>query len=146
MTYIRTKIKGAVPAITLFLTAMGFSSVIYWNYLSSVNANAKEALSLGNENKADISQLEGQIKEVVDQYRIEKVYVGISEGDFAVLTKKFVEELKNVLTLDVETIEEAVSTIEANQIFLENKNKKKNYKKLIDSIAAAVILRRVNTY
>jgi putative transcription antitermination factor YqgF len=87
-----------------------------------------------------------QIKQVIDQYRIEKVYVGISEGDFAVLTKKFVEELKNVLTLDVETIEEAVSTIEANQIFLENRNKKKDYKKLIDSISAAVILRRANTY
>lgn len=87
-----------------------------------------------------------QIKKVIDSYQIDKIYVGISEGDFAVITKKFVKELQNMLILDIETVEEAVSTIEADQIFLENKNKKKNYKKLIDSIAAAVILRRVNTY
>lgn len=92
------------------------------------------------------SQKFDQIKQVINQYQIEKVYVGISEGDFAVLTKEFVKELQNMLILNIETIEEAVSTIEANQIFLENKNKKKDYKKLIDSISAAVILRRANTY
>jgi len=92
------------------------------------------------------SQKFDQIKQIIDQYQIEKVYVGISEGEFAVLTKEFVKELQNMLILDIETIEEAVSTIEANQIFLKNKNKKKDYKKLIDSISAAVILRRANIY
>ena len=83
------------------------------------------------------------IKSVIADYKIEKIYVGISEGEFAKLTKKFVEELKNVLILPIETVEEAVSTIEADQIYLANKNKKKDYKKTIDSIAAAVVLRRV---
>lgn len=92
------------------------------------------------------SQKFDQIKKIIDQYQIEKIYVGLSEGEFALITKEFVKEFKNVLTLDIETVEEAVSTIEADQIFIKNKNKKKDYKKLIDSIAAAVILRRVNTY
>ncbi len=87
-----------------------------------------------------------QIKEIVNQYQVHKIFVGVSDGDFAKVTLKFVDELKNMLTCEVETVEEAVSTIEADQIFSENNKKKKNYKKLIDSISAAVILRRVNTY
>ena len=47
-----------------------------------------------------------------------------------------------MVELDVELIEEAVSTIEADEIYKENKKSKKKYKSLIDSIAAAVILRR----
>ena len=94
----------------------------------------------GIKNDADIFK---NIQSVIIDYKIEKIFVGISEGEFARLTQKFVEKLKNVLTLPIETVEEAVSTIEADQIYLANKNKKKNYKKTIDSIAAAVILRRV---
>lgn len=86
------------------------------------------------------------IKQVISLYKIDKIYVGISEGEFAKTTKKFVEELKNMVICDIETVEEAVSTIEAGEIFAQNNRKKKNYKKLIDSISAAVILRRVNTY
>ena len=61
----------------------------------------------------------------------------------ATLTKTFVEKLHSMLQLNIETVEEAVSTIEAQQIYIKNKNKKKDYKKLIDSVAAAVILRRI---
>ena len=86
------------------------------------------------------------LQKIIDQYKIEKIFVGISEGEFAKTTKKFVDQLKNMIRCDIETVEEAVSTIEADQIFLENNKKKKNYKKLIDSISAAVILRRVTTY
>lgn len=85
------------------------------------------------------------IKQVVDQYQIQKIFVGVSEGEFAQVTLKFVKKLQDMLICNIETVEEAVSTIEADQIFLENNKKKKNYKKLIDSISAAVILRRVNT-
>jgi putative holliday junction resolvase len=84
------------------------------------------------------------LQEIISQYQIQKIYVGLSEGEFAKLTLGFVKQLKKMVTCDVETVEEAVSTIEADQIFSENNKKKKDYKKLIDSIAAAVILRRVN--
>lgn len=90
------------------------------------------------------SQVNNKIEELINQYQIQKIYVGISEGKIAQLTKNFIESLEPVIKLPIETVEEAVSTIEAKEIFLSNKKKKKNYKKLIDSISAAVILRRVN--
>ncbi|MFA5827844.1 MAG: Holliday junction resolvase RuvX [Candidatus Shapirobacteria bacterium] len=84
-----------------------------------------------------------QIKKIINQNRVEKIYIGISEGNFAVKTHQFVKYLKTMINLPIETVEEAVSTIEADAIYLANKNKKSDYKKSIDSVAAAVILRRV---
>ncbi len=86
------------------------------------------------------------LQKIISDYKIDGVYVGVSEGDFATITKTFVEKLHSVLQLNIETVEEAVSTIEAQQIYIKNKNKKKDYKKLIDSVAAAVILRRIVGY
>lgn len=92
--------------------------------------------------KNDTKLFENLNKIIID-YQIEKIYVGISEGEFALQTKKFVQKLISMVKLPVETTEEAVSTIEAEKIFFDNRKKKKNYKKNIDSISAAVILRRV---
>lgn len=86
------------------------------------------------------------LKKIISEYKIDKIYVGVSEGEVAKLTLAFVEQLRAVLKLNIETVEEAVSTIEAQKIYIQNKNKKKDYKKLIDSVAAAVILRRVSGY
>jgi RNase H-fold protein (predicted Holliday junction resolvase) len=54
----------------------------------------------------------------------------------AILTQKFILELKNITNLPIETVEESVSTIEASAIQKINKGS-------IDSTSAAVILRRV---
>ncbi|MDD4135443.1 MAG: Holliday junction resolvase RuvX [Candidatus Shapirobacteria bacterium] len=86
------------------------------------------------------------LKKIITDYKIDGIYVGVSEGEVANLTKVFIEKLKSMLKLNIETVEEAVSTIEAQQIYIQNKNKKKDYKKLIDSVAAAVILRRITGY
>jgi len=86
------------------------------------------------------------LKKIIIERKIDKIYVGISEGKFADITKSFVEELRHMLELNIETVEESISTIEAKQIYIQNKNKKKDYKKLIDSVAAAVILRRALGY
>jgi putative transcription antitermination factor YqgF len=83
------------------------------------------------------------LKEIITQYSIDKIYVGVSEGKIANLTLKFVARLKTMLELPVETVEEAVSTIEATEIYCQNRKKQKSYKKLVDSVSAAVILRRV---
>jgi putative transcription antitermination factor YqgF len=84
-----------------------------------------------------------KIRQIIDEQQISKVYVGLSEGRFAKVTKSFVLKLSTMIKLPVETVEEAVSTIEADSIYLSNKKSKRSYKKLIDSIAAAVILQRV---
>ena len=84
-----------------------------------------------------------QLNQIISDYKIDKIFVGISEGLFALKTKKFVDELKNMIILPIETVEEAVSTIEADHIYSANKRPKKDYKKNIDAVAAAVILQRV---
>jgi putative transcription antitermination factor YqgF len=83
-----------------------------------------------------------KIKKITADYKIDGVFVGVSEGEVARDSIKFADQLSCVLQLPVETIEEAVSTIEAEEIYIRNKNKKKDYKSTIDSVAAAVILRR----
>ncbi len=83
------------------------------------------------------------LKNVISENKIEKIFVGVSEGLFAQKTLEFVKHLKQNFSLPIETVEEAVSTIEADEIYLTNKKSKKDYKNKIDAIAAAVILQRV---
>lgn len=84
------------------------------------------------------------IKKLLKDYQIDCVYVGLSERDpLKTKTLSFVEKLSEMIELPVETVEESVSTIEAKDIFISNKGKRKSLRKDIDSIAAAVILRRV---
>ncbi len=83
------------------------------------------------------------LQQLIIDHKIGKIYVGISEGNFAIVTQKFVDYLRSVVKLPIETVEEAISTLEAEDIFRDNKKKSKDYKKKIDSIAAAVILNRV---
>jgi RNase H-fold protein (predicted Holliday junction resolvase) len=83
------------------------------------------------------------LSQIITDYHLEKIYVGLSEGKIADLTKSFVLKLRSMLNLPIETVEEAVSTIEAEAIFKTNKKASKGYSQQIDSIAAAVILRRV---
>lgn len=91
------------------------------------------------ENNPDIYK---NIISVIHEYQISKVYVGMSKGKFALKTKHFVDKLSTMIKCSIETIEETVSTIEATQIYLNNKGKKKDYKQKIDAISAAVILER----
>jgi putative Holliday junction resolvase len=84
-----------------------------------------------------------KLKQIILENNISQVYVGLSEGKISEMTKKFIEKLSDMIKLPIETVEEAVSTIEADNLFLENKKKQKTYQKEIDSMAAAIILNRV---
>jgi putative Holliday junction resolvase len=84
-----------------------------------------------------------KLQQIISDYKIDQIYVGISQGAIAAQTKKFVKQLQDMLTLPISTVEEAVSTVEADSIFITNKKRRKDYQKTIDAIAAAVILKRV---
>ncbi len=86
-----------------------------------------------------------QISQIIDQYKIEKIFVGLPEWGTRPAVLSFVKRLSAVVKLEVETVEESVSTIEAESIFKSNKKNRKKYKSVIDSISAAVILRRAVT-
>lgn len=89
------------------------------------------------------SQFLKYLNQIVSEYKIAKIYIGVSEGLFAQKTLEFMEFLKKNISLPIETVEESVSTIEAQAIFKANKKHRKDYDNKIDAIAAAVILQRV---
>lgn len=74
-----------------------------------------------------------KIKKIIIDHKINKIFVGMSQGKFAQKTLDFILLLKTEINLPIETVEEAVSTIEAHKL------KKTRY---IDSVAAAIILNR----
>lgn len=109
-------------------------AITIMDIISPINAIPNDKFIFDNLNK------------IIFDHKIDKIFIGICEGDFAIKTKKFVKELQSMVKLPIETIEESVSTIEAKKLFSDNKKKKKDYKKSIDSIAAAVILRRATNF
>lgn len=84
-----------------------------------------------------------KVRLIIGEYRIDRIYVGLSLGKIAAQTLGFIAKIRPMLKLPIETVEESVSTIEATEIYKQNRGSKKLYKKQIDSIAAAVILNRV---
>jgi len=74
-----------------------------------------------------------KISNIIKTHAINKIFVGISQGRFANITNDFVKNIEISMAVPVETVEEAVSTIEAHKL-------KKS--KSIDSVAAAIILNR----
>ncbi len=73
------------------------------------------------------------LKKIIINHKINKVYVGLSQGLFAQKTIDFINILKKEINIPIETVEESVSTIEAHKL-----KKSKN----VDSVAAAIILNR----
>lgn len=84
------------------------------------------------------------LRQLIADYQIHKVYVGMSQGRIADVTTEFVDKLTNMLKLPVETIDESFSTIEAEAIYKQNSGKKKKYHRHIDAVSAAVILNRLS--
>ena len=71
------------------------------------------------------------LQKIIEEYRLERIYIGLSDGKIAELTKKFIEVLKTKISLNVETVEETATTIEAQE-----------YQQNVDAVSAAIILRR----
>jgi putative transcription antitermination factor YqgF len=88
------------------------------------------------------SNLISNINKIIIDHSIGKIYIGLSYGKVAKLTKIFIDKLSTVVKLPIETVEESVSTIEADRLIIDSRSKKQGHQ-LVDSVAAAVILRRV---
>lgn len=84
-------------------------------------------------------QLFDTISNLIKKHSINKIYIGLSQGKFADTTQVFASKVKTIMSIPVETVEEAVSTIEAHKL-----KPKKNVS--IDSVAAAIILNRAIGY
>lgn len=85
-----------------------------------------------------ISNFKTQIPKICQEYKIEKIVVGISEGRIAARTKKFVQQLKTVINLPIEFQDETLTTQEAVKKMRQAGKKIKGKEE--DAFAAALIL------
>jgi putative Holliday junction resolvase len=71
---------------------------------------------------------------------VDKIVVGVSEGQMAEESKGFSKNLKERLGLNVETFDETLSTQEAQRLAIQAGVRKGKRKKLEDAYAACVML------
>ncbi|MBO5143195.1 MAG: Holliday junction resolvase RuvX [Clostridia bacterium] len=91
-------------------------------------------------------QLLQRLKEIIDEYNVKKIVIGLplnmnaTSGIRVEKTKKFIEKLKQEFELEVETIDERLTTVASHRTMTElgvSKNKKKN---IVDMMSAVLIL------
>lgn len=88
----------------------------------------------------------GKLKELIDEYEINKVVVGLpknmngSIGPQCEKTMKFAEKLKNKFDIEMVYQDERLSTKAAERILISGDVRRDKRKTLIDKVAATVIL------
>ncbi len=89
-----------------------------------------------------------QVKKITAEYEIEKIIVGLplnmngTEGDMARLCKSIAGKLRADLALDVELLDERLTSVEAEEILHDGGMKRKKMKGKVDALAAEIILTR----
>lgn len=87
-----------------------------------------------------------KIQALVQEYKAEKLIVGLplnmngTEGKSANLAIDFAEELKKEIGINVEMVDERLTTSQGERMFLDADLSRKKRKKNIDKIAAQLIL------
>lgn len=88
----------------------------------------------------------GELQAIISQFQIEKIVVGLpknmngSLGKQAIFILSWVDNLKNEISLPVETWDERLSTVEATRTLLKADLSRKKRKGVIDKLAAVLIL------
>jgi len=92
------------------------------------------------------AKLMPDIKEQIDAYSPEKIVVGLPKnmnatlGERAERTYEFIEELKKIYDGEIVLWDERLTTVSAIHILNETNTRGKNRKKVIDTVAASLIL------
>lgn len=81
-----------------------------------------------------------KVGKVVKVEQVEKVVVGVSEGEMGEETKAFGRQLSVELSIPVETFDETLSTQEGQRLSIEAGIKRNRRRKLEDAFAATVML------
>lgn len=115
-------------------------------------------LAIGNENfkmafpyktiiKKDNLSLFKELEEIITKEKINKIIIGFPtylNGEESLTTKQvrnFINKLKSKFKLPISTVNEALTSFEAENILKEyGKSKKSKKKEIIDQIAAVIIL------
>ena len=93
-----------------------------------------------------LSQDMKRIKEILSEYQVNEIVVGLpknmngKEGEQAKRVREFLEKLKARVKLPIRTWDERLTTIAAERTLLEGDLSRAKRKKIIDKVAAQVIL------
>jgi len=87
-----------------------------------------------------------EIQSIIEQFKVEKIVAGLpinmdgTLGRQAEIITQWIKELKKIIKLPVVTWDERLSTVEASRTLLEADLSRKKRKKVIDKLAAVLIL------
>ena len=104
------------------------------------------AQAVGTIQRKDIKSDLKKIADFVKEYRADKLVIGLplnmngTKGKSAKLAIDFVETVKKEIQIDVEMIDERLTSAQGERIFLEADMSREKRKKNIDKIAAQLIL------
>lgn len=109
--------------------------------LLGITAQGVESIKYTSE-----KQLIQRLGEIIQEYQVKKIVIGLplnmnaTSGQRVEKTKRFIEKLRQKFGLEVETIDERLTTVASHRTMTElgvNKNKKKN---IVDMMSAVFIL------
>ena len=87
-----------------------------------------------------------KLKPIIEEYNPVKIIIGMplnmnsTQGDRVKLTKKFILKLKRAFGIDVETIDERLTTVASHRTMTELEVKKDKKKQIVDMMSAVLIL------
>ena len=102
--------------------------------------------TIQRDRESKLRQTLSEIAEIVEQYQIEKIVMGLplnmddTEGDRAAKTRDFAEKLKLRVAVPIEFTDERFTTMEAEEILDQSGIPRSEQKKVIDQVAAQLIL------
>lgn len=101
----------------------------------------------------DMTSADERLQEIISEYEIEKIIVGLpinmdgTQGDRAKISEIYARRLERVFQLPVQLVDERLSTIAAEKTLLEADVSRKKRSKVIDQMAATIILQTyLNSY
>lgn len=82
----------------------------------------------------DYEKMIAHIKRIIEKQKVEKVVVGISEGEMAKESKEF------ALIFNAETFDETLSSYDAKELSIQSNMGRKKRKEMEDAFAASIML------
>lgn len=93
-----------------------------------------------------MEELVQEVKKIIEEKKIDTLVLGYPKnmnntlGDAVLRTEKFKEMLEIETNMHIELIDERLSTVEAESVLLDFDLSREKRKKVIDSVAASIIL------
>jgi len=88
----------------------------------------------------DTEKMLAHIKRIIEKQKIEKVIVGVSEGEMAIESREFAKNF------NAETFDETLSSHDAQRMSIESHMGRKKRKEMEDAFAASIMLQSYIDY